>query len=75
MNTPTGTVFDIKRIAVHDGPGIRITVFLKDAPKLLIFLRPINHHTFKFENYLKLMKIPSSLLDLGATLINEWWKF
>ncbi len=25
----TGTVFDIQRFAVHDGPGIRTTVFLK----------------------------------------------
>jgi pyruvate formate lyase activating enzyme len=25
----TGTVFDIKRFSIHDGPGIRTTVFLK----------------------------------------------
>jgi pyruvate formate lyase activating enzyme len=25
----TGTIFDIKRYAIHDGPGIRTTVFLK----------------------------------------------
>jgi len=25
----TGTVFDIKRYAIHDGPGIRTTIFLK----------------------------------------------
>ncbi len=28
----TGMVFDIKRFAVHDGPGIRTTVFLKGCP-------------------------------------------
>lgn len=28
----TGTVFDIKRFAVHDGDGIRTTVFLKGCP-------------------------------------------
>lgn len=27
-----GVIFDIKRFAVHDGPGIRITVFLKGCP-------------------------------------------
>lgn len=28
----TGTIFDIERFAVHDGPGIRTTVFLKGCP-------------------------------------------
>lgn len=28
----TGTIFDIKEMAVHDGPGIRTTVFLKGCP-------------------------------------------
>jgi pyruvate formate lyase activating enzyme len=28
----TGSVFDIQRFAVHDGPGIRTTVFLKGCP-------------------------------------------
>ncbi|PWI49409.1 glycyl-radical enzyme activating protein [Candidatus Heimdallarchaeota archaeon B3_Heim] len=28
----TGTIFDIKRFAVHDGPGIRTTIFFKGCP-------------------------------------------
>ena len=28
----TGIIYDIKRFAVHDGPGIRTTVFLKGCP-------------------------------------------
>jgi len=28
----TGTIFDIKHYAVHDGPGIRATVFMKGCP-------------------------------------------
>lgn len=27
-----GMIFDIKRYAIHDGPGIRVTVFLKGCP-------------------------------------------
>jgi len=29
---PVGIIFDIKRYAIHDGPGIRTTVFLKGCP-------------------------------------------
>jgi len=34
VNVPprTGVVFDIKRFAIHDGPGIRTTLFLKGCP-------------------------------------------
>lgn len=32
MSDITGTIFDIKQMAVFDGPGIRITVFLKGCP-------------------------------------------
>ena len=32
MGDPSGTIFDIKRFAVHDGPGIRTTVFFKGCP-------------------------------------------
>ena len=29
MKTPKGTVFNIQRYSIHDGPGIRTVVFLK----------------------------------------------
>ena len=32
MNPLKGVIFDIKRFAVHDGPGIRTTVFFKGCP-------------------------------------------
>jgi len=30
--TPSGTIFAIKRYALHDGPDLRVTVFLKGCP-------------------------------------------
>lgn len=32
MNEKKGIVFDIKEFAVHDGPGMRVTVFMKGCP-------------------------------------------
>jgi len=32
MDRVQGTIFDIQRFALHDGPGIRTTVFLKGCP-------------------------------------------
>ena len=32
MNAITGTIFNIQRFSIHDGPGIRTTVFFKGCP-------------------------------------------
>jgi len=32
MDEPIGRIFDIQRFSIHDGPGIRTTVFMKGCP-------------------------------------------
>jgi pyruvate formate lyase activating enzyme len=32
IQSTTGVIFDLKRFAIHDGPGIRTTVFFKGCP-------------------------------------------
>lgn len=32
MEGPSGTIFNIQRFSLHDGPGLRTTVFLKGCP-------------------------------------------
>ena len=34
---PAGMVFDIQRFSIHDGPGIRTTVFFKGCPLRCVF--------------------------------------
>ena len=47
-------IIDIKRFAVHDGPGIRTTVFLKGCPLKCIWCH--NPETVSFEPQLAYYK-------------------
>ena len=49
-----GTIFDIQRFSVHDGPGIRTTVFLKGCPLSCIWCH--NPESFEGEPVLSFNK-------------------
>ncbi len=41
---PAGTVFAVQRCSLHDGPGIRTTVFLKGLPAALCLVSQPREH-------------------------------
>lgn len=44
-----GTIFDIKRYAIHDGPGIRTTIFFKGCPLTCVWCHNPESHALEPE--------------------------
>ncbi|HUW70808.1 MAG TPA: glycyl-radical enzyme activating protein [bacterium] len=61
MSEPSGLVFDIRRHAVHDGPGIRTTIFLKGCPLSCPWCHNPEGISFKPELQLR----PERCIDCG----------
>ena len=45
----TGIVFNIQRFCIHDGPGIRTTVFLKGCPLHCLWCHNPESHSSEIE--------------------------
>ena len=58
----TGLIFDVKRFAVHDGNGIRTTVFFKGCSLACIWC----HNPEAISRESELFEFPSRCIDCGA---------
>jgi pyruvate formate lyase activating enzyme len=59
-----GVIFDIKRFAVYDGPGIRTTVFLKGCPLRCLWC----HNPESMSRQVQLMFTPMKCIGCGNCL-------
>ena len=51
-----GVIFDIKKYAIHDGPGIRTTIFLKGCPMNCLWCHNPESRNPKIENLITKQK-------------------
>ena len=58
----SGLVFDVQRFSVHDGPGIRTTVFLQGCPLRCAWCH--NPESRSFQS--RLLKVESRCMDCGG---------
>ena len=52
-----GTIFDIKHFAVHDGPGIRQTIFFKGCPLNCWWCHNPESQNKNIESFIKVNKL------------------
>ena len=62
MGDVTGVVFDIQRFSLHDGPGIRTTVFMKGCPLGCVWC----HNPESRERTPEIASYPSKCIGCGA---------
>ncbi|MFC2089306.1 glycyl-radical enzyme activating protein [Bacteroidota bacterium] len=68
-------IFDIKRFALHDGPGIRTTVFFKGCPMQCVWCHNPESHDMHPEEYSVIRKVDGKNIEMkrvyGKEISNE----
>jgi len=67
-----GTIFDIKHYAIHDGPGIRTTVFLKGCPLGCWWCHNPESHSGDIIKYQKQEKIEGEIIEVEESVGNTY---
>ncbi len=67
-----GLIFDIKRFALHDGPGIRTTVFLKGCPLNCLWCHNPESRCFETESYMHVDKLEGKVFRKQKEI--GYWK-
>ncbi|MCD6564581.1 MAG: glycyl-radical enzyme activating protein [Bacteroidales bacterium] len=65
-----GLIFDIKKFALHDGPGIRTTVFLKGCPLNCLWCHNPESRCFDTESYIRVDKLDGKSFNKQKTIGN-----
>lgn len=64
----TGTIFDIKHFAVHDGPGIRQTVFFKGCPLNCWWCHNPESQDIEHESFIRINKLDGKEFKKDETI-------
>ena len=64
------TIFNIQRFSIHDGPGVRTTVFLKGCPADFLKEKAAIVGTFEFQKLMIKSNCSSSCRRQSAWLVN-----
>lgn len=67
-----GVIFDIKRFATHDGPGIRTTVFMKGCALRCIWCHNPESFSLQPETICKKQKVGNQIFEHEETIGKNW---
>lgn len=59
-----GLVFDIRHFSVHDGPGLRVTVFLKGCPLSCAWCHNPESQSFETETYMRTHRLEDKTFEV-----------